>query len=550
MKRFRKILPDNFRLVSVWIISVSKGVRRRMLTSCAVGICEVTCSLGFVWGSKSVIDIATGAKQGSLWEAACFTGIFLAVQLFFSAVDMWLSGSMPVDAGNLLRRRLFDRLLRSRWNELERFHTGDVINRIVQDVTEVVRFVTTVLPAVFVTGVQLLASFVFFCLLDASLAWLLAAVIPLFLLISKFYMGKMRRYTHDIRKSDSRIQAMIQESLQHRVVIKAMQRDAQRIGALESMQTSLRGQVMRKTRLSLFSRIILGLGFNFGYLLVFLWGAVRLSMGSISFGTMTAFLQLVGRVQRPALDLTRLFPSFITAYTAAERLMEIESLSAEAGVNPVIMEGKIGIRFDNVTFAYEEKSKKVIDALNLDLKPGTVTAIVGETGAGKTTLIRLILALTDPVDGKICLYNETKEVEVSPDTRVNLVYVPQGNTLFSGSIKENLLLGNPDATDEELRIALEIAVAGFVFQLPGGVDTLIGESGSGLSEGQAQRIAIARALLRPGGVLLFDEATSALDMETESELLNNLRSFCAGKTIVFITHHRYLARECDLTFSL
>lgn len=550
MKKRRSILPARFRAVSAWMIAIAKGQWKRIMVTCVTGIFEVACSLGFVWGSKLVVDIATGARQGSLVQAACLTGLFLAAQLAFSAVDMWLGGCMPVDTGNFLRRRLFGRLLVSRWNELERFHTGDITNRVVQDTTEVVRFLTTVLPAVFVTGIQLVASFIFFCMLDASLAWILAAVIPLFLLTSKLYLGKMRRYTHDIRRSDSLIQSVIQESMQHRVVIKALERDDRQIGVLENLQASLRRQVMGKTRLSLFSRIILGIGFNFGYLLVFLWGAVRLSTGSISFGTMTAFLQLVGRVQRPAFDLTRLFPSFITAYTAAERLMELESIAAEERKDPVVLEGGIGVRFSNVTFAYEEAGKKVLQSLDLDFPPGTTAAILGETGAGKTTIVRLVLALVEPSAGTVSLYNDRGEVTVSAHTRANLVYVPQGNTLFSGSIRDNLLMGDPEATDEAMREALEAAVADFVFDLPGGMDTLLGEQGGGLSEGQAQRIAIARALLRPGGVLLFDEATSALDGDTERRLIRRLRSFAAGKTILFITHHRDLAGECDQTFSL
>lgn len=360
----------------------------------------------------------------------------------------------------------------------------------------------------------------------------------------------MKRYTHDIRRSDSHIQSVIQESLQHRVVIKTLERNTQRLGVLEGLQSTLRQQVIGKTRLSLFSRIIMGLGFNFGYLLVFLWGVVRLSTGSISFGTMTAFLQLVGRVQRPALDITRLLPSFITAYTAAERLLELENIPAEEEKNRIILQGRVGVRFDGVTFSYVNEGINTLENVNFNFAPGTATAILGETGVGKTTIARLILALTTPRQGTVMLYNDREQIAVSADTRGNLVYVPQGNTLFSGTIRDNLLMGNPDATIPEMEEALRVAVAGFVFELPDGMNTLLSEQGGGLSEGQAQRISIARALLRSGSVLIFDEATSALDADTERTLIDNLRIRCADKTLIFITHHSYLANVCDNTFRL
>lgn len=550
MKRIIGLLPENFRLVVHWMLSVAKGQWKRISFSCLVGVCEVACSLGFVWASKNVVDIATRAHTGNLFYAACITAVFLVVQLGFSSIDMWINGCMPVDTGNILRHRLFRCLLQSRWNELEKYHTGDVLNRIVQDTTEVVRFLTSVFPAVFVTSVQLIASFVFLCALDGSLALILSAVIPIFLLISKLYMGKMKRYTHDIRRSDSHIQSVIQESLQHRVVIKTLERNTQRLGVLEGLQSTLRQQVIGKTRLSLFSRIIMGLGFNFGYLLVFLWGVVRLSTGSISFGTMTAFLQLVGRVQRPALDITRLLPSFITAYTAAERLLELENIPAEEEKNRIILQGRVGVRFDGVTFSYVNEGINTLENVNFNFAPGTATAILGETGVGKTTIARLILALTTPRQGTVMLYNDREQIAVSADTRGNLVYVPQGNTLFSGTIRDNLLMGNPDATIPEMEEALRVAVAGFVFELPDGMNTLLSEQGGGLSEGQAQRISIARALLRSGSVLIFDEATSALDADTERTLIDNLRIRCADKTLIFITHHSYLANVCDNTFRL
>lgn len=530
------------KVVVAWLWEASKGQRKRVLTSCATGVFEVACSLGFVWASKQVIDIATGSAQGSLWTAAFVTALMLAGQLGFAALDMWLSGCMPVDVGNRLRSRLFNHLLRSRWKELDKYHTGDLLNRVSRDADDVVKLLTITVPSVFVTTVQFIASFAYFCQLDASLAWLLILVIPIFLLISKIYVKRMREYNRNIRQSDSRIQSVIQESVQHHVIIKTLERKQNRLTLLDGLQVGLRKQVMNRTRLSLFSRMMMSVGFNSGYLLVFLWGAMRLSRGDISFGTMTAFLQLVGRVQRPAFDLTSFLPSFITAYTAAERLMELEALPVEDDGEGVLLQSPVSLSFRDVSFAYEAEGENVFEHFNADFPAGTSTAVLGETGAGKTTLIRLILSLIAPQKGSILL-NDT--VPVSSLTRANFVYVPQGNTLFSGTIRDNLLMGNPNATTEAMEEALRIAVADFVFAMPERMDTVLSEQGGGVSEGQAQRIAIARALLREGGILLFDEATSALDQETERRLVENLRIHCKGKTVIFITHHPALADECD-----
>lgn len=545
-----------------YLWQASAGQRGRIALSCLAGTVGVGLSLAFIWQTKVVIDIATGSRAGELMQAALIIVALLVAQLLCSAADTWLGSRLQVETGNALRHRLYSHLLRSRWNALDAFHTGDVVNRMEQDVATLVALLTTSLPTLLVTSLQLVAGFAVFCLLDPSLSWVLVAILPFFLLAGRFYTRRMRRFSRDIRQSDSRIQSLIQEGLQHRTVLKTLEQDSRHLDGLGCEQEVLRTQVNGRTRFALLARMAVAAAFSGGYLVAFLWGAVRLSTGSITFGTMTAFLQLVNKVQRPVLDLSRLLPGFVNALTAIDRLLELENLPTEEQGDAIRFGSTPRLTLTNVTFAYAPGEQPVLNGLSLDFPPGSHTAVLGETGAGKTTLVRLILALATPQQGTVMLDTPRMEnlpvrealpvgeAPVSPRTRGNFVYVPQGNTLFSGSIRDNLLMGNPQATDDELHRALHTAVAAFVFDLPQGMDTLLGEQGGGVSEGQAQRIAIARALLRPGGILLLDEATSALDPETEGILLKNLRRDCAGKTCIFITHHPALAKECERVVQL
>lgn len=529
---------------------VSAGFRRKIAGYCLLGLCAVGLSLGFIWVSKRVIDIAAGAASGSLLAGSVVLACLMLLQLAGEAADNWMSVRMQIEVGNKLRHRLFARLLQSSWNGMERFHTGDVMNRIEQDTSVVVGALTVSLPSLLTTGVQLLAAFVFFCLLDGCLPWIVAGILPVFLLAGRVYLKRMYRYTNKIRRSDSRIQSIIQESLQQRSVIKALGQNERYIGRLDRQQETLRARLMQRTRFSVLTRACVSAAFAGGYLAAFVWGAVYLQRGWITFGTMAAFLQLVGKIQRPMLDLARMVPSLVEVFTSTDRLRELEALPLEKEEKQLLFPETPDVVMDAVDFAYAEGESPVFRRFSYCIPAGSRIAVMGETGRGKTTLIRLLLAFVSPQAGSIRLRTAQHEAGVSPETRCNFTYVPQGNLLFSGTVRDNLLTGNPEATEEDMIKALRTAVADFVFSLPSGMDTLIGEHGNGLSEGQAQRIAIARALLRPASILLFDEATSALDAATELQLLDNLKRDCAGKTFVFVTHHAAVAERCEAVLRL
>jgi ABC-type bacteriocin/lantibiotic exporter with double-glycine peptidase domain len=250
------------------------------------------------------------------------------------------------------------------------------------------------------------------------------------------------------------------------------------------------------------------------------------------------------------MDLSHTLPSIINSLASVDRIIEVEELPSEKTDAHVMLDAPVGIQLDNVNFSYPGASSKVFSSFSYDFKPGSRTAIVGPTGVGKSTLIRLLLSLLKPDSGCISLYSKSVSVPVSSSTRCNMVYVPQGNSLFSGTVRDNLLMGNPDATEEQMVDALRTAAADFVLELPRALDTQCFEKGAGLSEGQAQRIAIARALLRPGSVLLLDEFSSALDVETETVLMERLTSDPDNRTMIFITHRDKVIDYCTDTLRL
>ena len=515
-----------------------------------VGIIDVALGLLFVWFCKIAIDIATGDYEGSLVRFAILMSVTQLASIGVRALDSYISSTLGVRTRNKLRYNMFGRLMQGEWRGIEKHHSGDVLNRLINDISTVSSLITDTLPMALITGVQLIASFFFLFSLDKTLALLLIVIMPVFLLLSRFYVRRMRTMTREVRESDSRIHAVMQESIQNKTVIKTLEQNNEVLDRLAGLQDTLEDQVIRRTRFSISTRAIVSTGFTAGYLTAFLWGAFRIAAGEITYGVMTAFLQLVGRIQRPITDFARMIPSIVGALTAGERLMALEELPLESNDEPHPMNGIAGVRLEDVTFRYEDGEENVLTHFSADFPPHSSTAILGETGAGKTTLIRLLLALIKPNEGKVCVYDEKESINASPATRCNFVYVPQGNTLFSGTIRDNLRLGNAEATDEQLWEALHMACADFVASLPEGLDSPCGEGGGGLSEGQAQRIAIARSLLRSGSVLLLDEATSALDIETEQTLLQRITQGELGKTLIFITHRTSVIDYCDYTIRI
>ena len=519
----------------IWLWQNSHGIRWNTVVRVAAGIGEVTLGLLMVWLSKRFIDetIRTGSASDVLWMIVWLMltvvgGIALR-QMYF-----YMTTTASVRLTNMLRLRIFSSLFRRQLFTEKELHSGDITSRLAKDIEQVSNTATDTLPQMATTTIQLCGAFLLLRYFDERLAWALLLLTPMAIVFGKLIARRLRQMTLDIREDESRIQMQVQEGMEHNAVLRSLGSEQWITDRLDTMQQRLRGNIMRRTRFMVVTRFALGFCFGLGYLLAFVWGGLQLRAGAITFGVMTSFLQLVGQIQHPILSLLNMIPAVIHTTASIDRLEEISVTGQPEGEASAAAPdlGGDGIRFEDVSFRYATGDRQILSHFTHRFRLGSKTAIMGETGIGKTTLFRMILGFIAPTEGW---------VEVSGD----LCFVPQGNTLMSGTVRYNLQLARPEATDEELRQVLHTACADFVFDLPQGIDTELGERGSGLSEGQAQRIAIARGLLHDGDILLLDEISSSLDEPTERELYRRLFAAYPQKTMLFITHRPTVTEQCD-----
>lgn len=513
----------------------------------------VAISLFYVWLSKDLVDTAVEHFQGDLQSqriislAIIFTLVSLSRPIL-TAIKSYLQSRMAVNMTNSLRQRLFDEMLKTEGDVGRKYHSGDMINRMESDVSAVTNAFCAAVPNLFWAGLQFAAAFACVLYVDLRLSLILVVLLPIAAPAGKFIMKKVRKLTLRIKSSDSRIQSHIQESIQHHTLLRTLEYTDGSSQMLGELQDENYSRNLKRIGFSIIARVLMSLAFTLGYLVAFLWGVRGLSTGVVTYGVMTAILQLVGQLQRPLLLASENLPSLLHCTASIDRLMELEDLPKEEAEDALMLGAPAGVRVRNLSFQYPDGEEKVIDNLSFDFKPGSRIAITGRTGIGKTTLLKLILALSRPTSGSIELYDSETSVPVSVKTRCNFAYIPQGNTLFSGTVRENLLMGDRNADEERMKEVLHLAAADFVMDLPEGLDTICSEAGGGLSEGQAQRIAVARGLLRPGSIVLLDEFSSALDPATEEEMLSRLTAkdgLCAGKTMIFITHRESILNFCD-----
>jgi ABC-type multidrug transport system fused ATPase/permease subunit len=530
-----------------WIIQNMAGIRWNTLIRVVVGITQVMLGLVMIWFSKQFIDVTirTGSNQEVIMMVALLvslvvTGILLR-QLYY-----YMTTKANTFQSNSIRLHVFSSLFRRQMYE-DQLHSGDVTSRLSKDIDTVADVTTSLLPQFIVTGVQLTGAFLLMYSMDRRLSLALLIITPFVVGFGKLFAHRLRNMTLDIRQQESTIQMQVQEGMEHNAVLRSLGSEQWVTDRLSDMQDQLMGRVLRRTRFTVVTRLMLAFTFSLGYLMAFVWGGLQLRAGVITFGVMTSFLQLVGQIQHPILNMLNMMPQFFYAMASIDRLNELTTAPEQVSTTDAQqLAGPVGVVARDVSFTYASGDRAVLSHFSHDFRPGSKTAIMGATGIGKTTLFRLMLAFIKPDSGEIAVFcNDKTLLPVDEHTRKHFVFVPQGNTLMSGSVRYNLQLARPEATDEELRQVLHVAMADFVYSLPNGIDTLLGERGVGLSEGQAQRIAIARGLLRPGGIMLLDEISSSLDEQTEHELFSRIFDYCHDKTMIFITHRPAVSLLCD-----
>ena len=545
---------------ALWFCRQMSSVRGRLLLRIVAGLLQVGLGLWLVWLCRRFIDVVIW--RGDVLRETIVLFSVIALLIVFRQLVFYLSSITEVVLQNDMRSRLFGFVLgRKLYAEKQKVDaglqkesvgmlSGDICQRLERDISSASSVVTSILPTMVVTLVQLFGAFFLMRSIDSILAWSLLVLTPVVAVSAKYLGSRLKKMTLLIREEESRIQMMIQESVEHELTIKTLQAEGMVSGLVSQMQQHLYHLVHRRIRFTLISRLLLAFTFSYGYFGAFVYGVIQLKHGLITFGVMTAFLQLVGQIQSPIMSILGMIPQLIHASASVDRLVEIENTEQEELAeesNALIPAGTVwGIRLEDVCYSYpDERKKEVVSHFFYDFRPGSSVAIVGETGCGKTTILRLLSSMISPKAGRIVLYDANgKEIEGTA-MRSHIVYMEQGNTLMSGTIRDNLLLANPKATDKQLKEALHVACAEFVFHMPAGMDTKIGEHATRLSGGQAQRIAIARSLLREGSVLLLDEISSSLDSETERILFERLFDVYADKTIICVTHRKDVADRCQ-----
>ena len=529
-----------------WIVKQAKKVWPGILLLTVIGSLLSLIGVLFALLSKQVLDIATGQAEGNLIRAGLFMVGLLAVQLLFqiflSVADVHVKGRFNIR----VKTELFNLIMKRDYLKVSAYHSGELLNYINSDVSIIATGLLDMLPNLIFYLTKIVACFCALYVLEPVLAYACLLVGPLIFLVACLYRKRMKGLHKDHQAADGRVKSYMQEALKNLLVIKSFG-----VGDAAS-EKSRRLQIgqfkidLKRNQLSIAANAFFYIGLTAGYYLALAWGAYRISAGLMTFGTLTAVLQLVGQIQSPFQGLSSLLPQYYAMVASAERIMDLEALPEDVTESREDWNDEAWSSFtlSGVSFGYDELILKNAD---FTVKNGEFSVIMGSSGIGKSTLLKLILGIFPMEHGTAVLkLADGTERPLMEERKRLFAYVPQGNLIVSGTIRENILFFRPDVTEDELIEATKVAqIYDFIKDLPDGFDTVLGEGGLGLSEGQIQRLAISRALVSGAPVLLLDEATSALDEATELAILEALKAQ-KDKTCVLVSHKKAALDVCDV----
>ena len=540
-----------------WIFSYSKKYRWIVVFYTIVGIFGSTMSIGTAYVSRILINIIVGKQQEKLWLLVAVMIGMLVLSLALSSVNSYINARISIYVHNDIQGGIFDRIMDARWKELSSYPSGDLLNRFNGDVGTIAANAINWIPNLIINIYTFAATLVVLWRMDYIMALIAFTSAPVLLALSRFIMRRMKEYRKRVLELNSKMMGFEVETFYNFDMIKSFGIFGYYSKKLREWQQKYKKFNLDYNRFEIKSNILLTVLSSIVSMSAFAYCLYRLWTGQIMYGDMTFFLQQRSALSSRFNSLVGTIPGMLNSSVSAHRIRELMDLPREEhdAESAEMLEKQAGkgitVDMSSVTFGYDER-KNVYSKSDFRVSSGEIVAVMAESGGGKTTLIRLLLGMLDPQEGNVTLKSGSgDEFPMNSDLRRFFAYVPQGNTLFSGTVAENMRMVNESASDEEVTDALKVACAWeFVEQMPEGINSVLGERGRGLSEGQAQRISIARALLRNSPILLLDEATSALDRETEERVLHNIMESHPDRLIILSTHRPAALRLCDRIYRI